>query len=88
MERTPVTSKTGMSGYAYDAATQTLEISFKSRKEGEADKVYHYSTFTAEDFAAFLAAESKGSHFLRIIKPKFPCKKFEVARVEEETKEA
>jgi KTSC domain len=77
MDRTPVVSKTGMTGYAYDAATKVLEIAFASRKPGEPDKVYHYAEFTAEDWAAFQAAESKGSHFLKTIKPKFACTKIE-----------
>jgi len=77
MERTAVTSKTGMVGYAYDAATETLEIAFASRKPGEPDKVYHYAAFTAADWEAFQAAESKGSAFLKWIKPKFACTKIE-----------
>lgn len=81
MERKAVVSKTGMTGYAYDAATKVLEIAFASRKPGEPDKVYHYAEFTAEDWAAFQAAESKGSHFLKVVKPKFKCTKIEPEKV-------
>lgn len=61
----------------HDAETQTLAIQFKNWK-GEATGVYRYSNFTAEDFAAFQAAESKGKHFGAHIKPfvdKFPYQK-------------
>lgn len=79
MNRTAVVSKTGMCGMAYDAATQTLELAFASRKEGEPEKVYHYHSFTPADWEAFEAAESKGSHFCRVIKPGFACTKVEEA---------
>ena len=70
MERTAINSKTGMTGYAYHAETQNLEISFKGKNEGEADRVYQYAPFTPENFESFVAAESKGSHFLKAIKPR------------------
>jgi hypothetical protein len=88
MERTPVVSKTGMTGYAWDAASKVLEIAFASRKPGEPDKVYHYAEFTAEDWAAFQAAESKGSHFLRAIKPKFACTKIGTEKTNAEKEKA
>ena len=75
MQRIPVVSKTGMTGYAYDPKTETLEISFQSRKANEPDPVYHYTPFKQADFDAFMAAESKGSHFLRVVKPGFKCEK-------------
>lgn len=62
-----------LAAIGYHAETQTLAIQFKG-KNGPGS-IYHYANFTAEDFAAFLAAESQGSHFKRIIKPaqdKFP----------------
>jgi KTSC domain len=77
MNRTPITSKTGMCGVAYDPATETLELAFTSRKEGQPEKVYHYAKFTAADWDAWQAAESKGSHFLKVVKPKFACTKIE-----------
>jgi hypothetical protein len=84
MQRTPITSKTGMTGIAYDQTSETLELSFVSRKAGEPDKVYHYTPFTAADWEAFQAAESKGSHFLRQIKPAFRCTKIEESHAENE----
>lgn len=87
MDRTAVVSKTGMTGYGYSPETQTLEIAFSSRKSGEPDKVYHYAAFTAEDWKAFQAAESKGSHFLKVIKPKFACTKVEPEKKDAEEKQ-
>ncbi len=77
MERTPIVSKTGMCGYAYDPTTETLEIAFKPNKEGDPERVYQYSAFKQADWEAFLASESKGSHLLKAIKPKFTGKKIE-----------
>lgn len=51
----------------YDAATQTLAVQFKNWK-GDVGSTYHYSNFTASDWEAFKAAESKGSHFGKFIK--------------------
>lgn len=70
MERTAITSKTGMTGFAFDAAIETLEVSFKGKREEDPDRVYQYAPFTPEQFEAFVAAESKGSHFLKSIKPR------------------
>ncbi len=66
----------------HDAATNTLAICFPRRKGGEvsAGSVYHYANFTADDFAAFQAAESKGKHFTAHIKAnpdKYPFTKIE-----------
>jgi len=66
-----------MCGYAYDAATQILEIAFRPKEEGQPEKVYHYKEFTIDDWIAFQSAESKGSHFCKFIKPKFTCTKVE-----------
>jgi len=51
----------------HDPATNTLAIQFASKKGP--GSVYHYSGFTAEQFAAFKKAESIGSHFGKHIKP-------------------
>jgi hypothetical protein len=51
----------------HDAETETLAIQFTSRTGP--GSIYHYSNFTAEDFAAFRAAESAGAHFGKFIKP-------------------
>lgn len=75
MERTPVESKTGMCGIGYDPEEQILEIEFKSRKEGEPGTLYHYREFSQEAYDAFVAAESKGSHFIKHVKPKYNCTK-------------
>ncbi len=61
----------------HDPATQTLAVQFKNWT-GEVTSVYHYRNFTAEQFAAFQAAESKGKHFGAHIKPfaqQFPYQK-------------
>lgn len=65
----------------HDPETQTLAVHFKHWK-GEFVSVYHYANVTADDFAAFLAAESKGRHFGQHIKPfadKYPFTKIESA---------
>ncbi len=71
----------------HDPNTNTLAICFPSRKGGQVvpgsvvpGSLYHYSNFTAEDFAAFQAAESKGKHFGKHIKAhpeKYPYVKIE-----------
>lgn len=75
MERTAIISKTGMTGYAYNAQAEVLEIAFKPKNAGEPEKVYHYTPFKAADWQAFQAAASKGSHFLKVIRPHFACAK-------------
>jgi hypothetical protein len=64
----------------HDAETNTLAIRFKSRSGP--GSLYHYSNFTADDYAAFKAAESKGAHFGKYIKhftEKYPFVKVESA---------
>lgn len=51
----------------HDPQTNTLAIQFPS-KTGSGS-LYYYQNFTADQFAAFKAAESIGSHFIRNIKP-------------------
>jgi frataxin-like iron-binding protein CyaY len=53
----------------YDAEKQVLTLEFN--RGGK----YNYSEFTPQDWAEFIAADSKGKHFLRVIKPKFACTK-------------
>lgn len=55
--------------YGYDAATKTLAIQFHNRAKDGPGSLYHYANFTSADWEAFKAAESKGSHFKREIKP-------------------
>ena len=65
----------------HDAETNTLAIRFKNWK-GVPTSLYQYQNFTAEDFAAFRDAESKGKHFGAHIKPfaeKYPYTKIEDA---------
>lgn len=60
----------------FDNATNRLAIQFKS-KAGPGS-IYHYRNFTADDFAAFRAADSLGAHFKQHIKPeveKYPFEK-------------
>ncbi|EJN06452.1 KTSC domain-containing protein [Herbaspirillum sp. YR522] len=52
----------------HDAATNTLAVQFPSKTD-RPGSVYHYANFTAADYAAFQAAESKGKHFIHQIKP-------------------
>lgn len=66
----------------YDPATQTLAIQFKSGTRA----VYHYANVTPEDWEAFRAAESHGSHFYKHIKPfpeKYPYTRIEAAQEEQ-----
>lgn len=79
IEMTPVKSSQ-IAAIGHDPETNTLAIQFPA-KTGTGS-VYHYSNFTAEDFAAFSAAESKGAHFGKHIKPlaeKFPFVKIKAA---------
>ncbi|WP_207000888.1 KTSC domain-containing protein [Trinickia mobilis] len=71
---------TQIDSIGHDPATQTLAIRFKNRSTGAPTSLYHYSNFTAEDFAAFEAAESKGSHFgkhIKVFDKKYPYTKIE-----------
>lgn len=64
------------------AETNTLAIRFAS-KTGPGS-LYHYSNFTFDDFAAFLAAESLGSFFGKHIKPfaeKYPFERIDEAEL-------
>lgn len=64
--RTPVTSSQ-IASVGHNAATNQIDIEFKSfSKPGQEPKpnnVYRYENFTADQFQAFLDAESKGKHF-------------------------
>lgn len=73
---TPVESSQ-IHSIGHDAATNTLAIRFKNYK-GEPSSLYHYSNFTADDFAALRDAESIGKHFGQHIKPateKYPYRR-------------
>lgn len=47
----------------YDPATETLEVAFLPKKEGEAPRVYSYDAVPYEKYRQFLNAPSVGSHF-------------------------
>lgn len=69
---TPVQSSQ-LESIGHDPETNTLAIRFHGK--GRPGSLYHYQNVTADDYSALLAAESKGSHFIRNIKPhvdKFP----------------
>lgn len=64
----------------HDAETNTLAIRFRNRSTKQPTSLYHYSNFAAEDFAAFLDAESKGSHFgqhIKVFDKKYPYTRIE-----------
>lgn len=63
---TPVVSSQ-IAGIGHCPETNTLAVQFTG-KAGPGS-LYHYTNFTAEQFAAFAGAESVGSHFIRHIKP-------------------
>ena len=71
---TPVDSSQ-LEAYGHDAPTATLAIRFKGFG-GKPGSLYHYANFGDTDMARFRDAESKGSHFIRQIKPhadRYPC---------------
>ena len=63
---TPVESSQ-LEAIGYDSETQTLAVRFKS-KGSYPGSLYHYNNVSSEDWSAFQAADSKGSHFIRNIK--------------------
>lgn len=74
IELTPVESSQ-LAAFGHDPATDTLAIRFNGYG-GKPGSLYHYRNFGETDFAALRDAESKGSHFLRNIKPhadRYPC---------------
>lgn len=59
----------------YDPDTGTLAIRFHGRGD-KPGSLYHYANFGETDWRALQDAESKGSHFIRNIKPhadRYPC---------------
>lgn len=63
---TPVTSSQ-IAAIGFCAETSTLAVQFFHN--GAPGNAYHYQNFTADDYAAFSAAESVGKHFYKHIKP-------------------
>jgi hypothetical protein len=66
MQRQPIESS-NIQDAGFDAATGTLEITFRSGKR------YRYHGVSPERFSEFMAAPSKGSFFAREIKPNHDC---------------
>lgn len=54
--------------YAHGHCPETNRLHLQFKSKGGAGAVYEYQNFTSTDYAAFLAAESKGSHFGKFIK--------------------
>ena len=65
IEMLPVTSSQ-IKAIGHHPETNTLAIEFPTR--AVEPSIYHYANFTAEQFDAFLKAESVGSHFIQNIK--------------------
>lgn len=65
----------------HDPATNTLAVRFLAKRGGdEPGSLYHYANFTAEDFEAFLNAESIGTHFgkhIKVFDKKYPYRKID-----------
>lgn len=62
--------------HGHDASTGYLFLRFHS-KNGPGS-VYRYANFGETDYQAFLDAESKGSYFIKSIKPhtdRYPCER-------------
>lgn len=74
-----------MEAIGHDPDTNTLAIRFKGYG-GRPGSLYHYQNVTADDFAAFQSAESKGRHFGQNIKPH--TDKYPFARIDESKKDA
>lgn len=63
-----------VSGFGYDATTQTLAVQFPGRG-ATPGSIYHYSAVPPEVFADFQAAESKGKFFGSKIRGHFSYEK-------------
>lgn len=77
---TPVESSQ-LAAIGHDPATNTLAVRFKAKGDAPGN-LYHYQNFTDKDFEDFQKAESKGSHFIRNVKPY--AKQFPYTRVAED----
>ncbi len=92
MERIPVKSS-NIASIGWSAETETLEVEFKSKKEGEPTKLYQYANVPYDRYKAFLNAPSVGSHFAAHVRENYIChridhpKEKQDAKDEEETKD-
>jgi hypothetical protein len=64
MRRIPVRS-TSIASIGYSSAKRELEIEFL-----ESGDVYRYFGVPREEYAAFVAADSKGTHLNQVFKPR------------------
>ena len=78
-----------IAAHGHDPETNTLALRFKN-KSGTGP-VYHYASFTAADYEAFIGAESLGKHFGTVISAKnedgsfrFPYTKIEEPKAREQ----
>lgn len=66
---TPVQSSQ-IHSIGFDSETNTMHVRFAGRGEQRGPgALYQYTGVSAEDFAVFLMAESKGSYFGKVFKP-------------------
>lgn len=79
IEMIPVESSQ-LKAYGYNPDQEVLAIRFNG-KDGREGSLYHYRNFGASEWAAFQDAPSKGSHFIRNVKP-FPDR-YPYARIDE-----
>jgi hypothetical protein len=64
MKRVPVTSES-VASLGFEPRRCELDVEFR-----ESGDVYRYSQVSADEYAAFLAAESKGMYLNHVFKPK------------------
>ena len=83
---TPVQSSQ-IHSIGHDPETGTMQIRFLSGRGEQRGPgaLYSYSGVSAEDFAAFEKAESKGSHFGKVFKP--AADRFPFSRIDESKKD-
>jgi len=63
MKRVPVDS-TSIASIGYEPRRRELEIEFRQSRE-----VYRYFDVSSEEYAEFMAAESKGAYLNQVFKP-------------------
>ena len=68
MVRTPVTSSS-IASVGYDSATQILEVEFHN------GSLYRYEGVPEIEYAALMAAESKGTHFNECVRDRYPFRR-------------
>ena len=84
MQRIDVKSSL-LKAIGYDAASRTLMIEFKPKKEGEEGKVYTYADVSPDTYKRFMASPSLGSHFLSQIKNHHSCTRVETEKPDAES---